>query len=84
SLLLHLPVTVQNQTIAFYDALDSTFFEHPLYFAQLMAQHGACSLPFDVQMQIVRSMQGMENAKIVRPGYAIEYDFSDPRDLKPT
>lgn len=35
-------------------------------------------------MQIVRSMQGMENAKIVRPGYAIEYDFFDPRDLKPT
>ena len=42
------------------------------------------SLPFDVQMQIVRSMQGMENARIVRPGYAIEYDFFDPRDLKPT
>lgn len=42
------------------------------------------SLPFDVQMQIVRSMRGMENARIVRPGYAIEYDFFDPRDLKPT
>lgn len=42
------------------------------------------SLPFDVQMQIVRSMNGMENARIVRPGYAIEYDFFDPRDLKPT
>ncbi|TBM30371.1 tRNA uridine-5-carboxymethylaminomethyl(34) synthesis enzyme MnmG [Hafnia paralvei] len=42
------------------------------------------SLPFDVQMQIVRSMEGMENARIVRPGYAIEYDFLDPRDLKPT
>ncbi|MCZ4059739.1 tRNA uridine-5-carboxymethylaminomethyl(34) synthesis enzyme MnmG [Pantoea sp. LMR881] len=42
------------------------------------------SLPFDVQIQIVRSMQGLENAKIVRPGYAIEYDFFDPRDLKPT
>jgi len=42
------------------------------------------SLPFDVQMKIVRSMQGMENAVIVRPGYAIEYDFFDPRDLKPT
>jgi tRNA uridine 5-carboxymethylaminomethyl modification enzyme len=42
------------------------------------------SLPFDVQMQIVRSMQGLENAVIVRPGYAIEYDFFDPRDLKPT
>lgn len=42
------------------------------------------SLPFDVQMQIVRSMKGMENASIIRPGYAIEYDFFDPRDLKPT
>lgn len=42
------------------------------------------SLPFDVQMQIVRSMQGLENAKIIRPGYAIEYDFFDPRDLKPS
>ncbi|MRT43222.1 tRNA uridine-5-carboxymethylaminomethyl(34) synthesis enzyme MnmG [Enterobacteriaceae bacterium RIT702] len=42
------------------------------------------SLPFDVQMQIVRSMKGLENAKIIRPGYAIEYDFFDPRDLKPT
>ena len=42
------------------------------------------SLPFDVQMKIVRSMKGMENARIVRPGYAIEYDFFDPRDLKPS
>ena len=42
------------------------------------------SLPFDVQMQIVHSMKGMENARIVRPGYAIEYDFFDPRDLKQT
>ena len=42
------------------------------------------SLPFDVQMQIVRSMEGMQNARIIRPGYAIEYDFFDPRDLKPT
>lgn len=42
------------------------------------------SLPFDVQMQIVRSMKGLENARIVRLGYAIEYDFFDPRDLKQT
>ena len=40
------------------------------------------SLPFDVQYQFVRSMQGFERAEIVRPGYAIEYDFFDPRDLK--
>ena len=40
------------------------------------------SLPFDVQLQIVRSIRGMESAHIVRPGYAIEYDYFDPRDLK--
>ncbi|MCT7946513.1 tRNA uridine-5-carboxymethylaminomethyl(34) synthesis enzyme MnmG [Shewanella septentrionalis] len=40
------------------------------------------SLPFDVQLNLVRSIQGMENAEIVRPGYAIEYDYFDPRDLK--
>ena len=40
------------------------------------------SLPFDVQLNLVRSIQGMENAQIIRPGYAIEYDYFDPRDLK--
>lgn len=40
------------------------------------------SLPFDVQLSIVRSIKGMEHAHITRPGYAIEYDFFDPRDLK--
>ncbi|URJ91383.1 tRNA uridine-5-carboxymethylaminomethyl(34) synthesis enzyme MnmG [Pasteurella multocida] len=42
------------------------------------------SLPFDVQMKIVNSMKGMEKARIIKPGYAIEYDYFDPRDLKPT
>jgi len=42
------------------------------------------SLPFDVQLKIVRSMRGMENAHITRPGYAIEYDFFNPQDLKHT
>ena len=40
------------------------------------------SLPFDVQLQIVRSIRGMENAHILRPGYAIEYDYFNPQDLK--
>jgi len=40
------------------------------------------SLPFDVQLQIVRSIRGMENCHILRPGYAIEYDYFDPRGLK--
>ena len=42
------------------------------------------SLPFDVQMSLVRSIRGMENAHILRPGYAIEYDYYDPRGLKPS
>jgi tRNA uridine 5-carboxymethylaminomethyl modification enzyme len=40
------------------------------------------SLPFDVQLELVRSMRGLENAHILRPGYAIEYDYYDPRGLK--
>ncbi|MGH8807688.1 MAG: tRNA uridine-5-carboxymethylaminomethyl(34) synthesis enzyme MnmG [Noviherbaspirillum sp.] len=40
------------------------------------------SLPFDVQLELVRSMRGLENAHILRPGYAIEYDYFDPRGLK--
>jgi tRNA uridine 5-carboxymethylaminomethyl modification enzyme len=40
------------------------------------------SLPFDVQLELVRSMRGLENAHLLRPGYAIEYDYFDPRGLK--
>tara|TARA_R110001583_G_scaffold187721_1_gene349191 strand:+ start:1067 stop:2956 length:1890 start_codon:yes stop_codon:yes gene_type:complete len=42
------------------------------------------SLPFDVQIDFIRSMKGFENAFVTRPGYAIEYDYFDPRDLKTT
>jgi tRNA uridine 5-carboxymethylaminomethyl modification enzyme len=42
------------------------------------------SLPFDVQYELVRTIKGFENAVITRPGYAIEYDYFDPRELKPT
>ena len=40
------------------------------------------SLPFDVQLELVRSIRGLENAHVLRPGYAIEYDYFDPRNLK--
>ena len=40
------------------------------------------SLPFDVQLELVRSIRGLENAHLLRPGYAIEYDYFDPRNLK--
>ena len=42
------------------------------------------SLPFDVQLAFVRSLSGFEQARLTRPGYAIEYDYFDPRDLKPS
>ncbi|XID74100.1 tRNA uridine-5-carboxymethylaminomethyl(34) synthesis enzyme MnmG [Alkanindiges sp. WGS2144] len=42
------------------------------------------SLPFDIQFKLVRSIKGMENAHILRPGYAIEYDYFNPQALKPT
>ena len=42
------------------------------------------SLPFDVQIELVRSISGFDNAHITRPGYAIEYDYFDPRGLKPS
>jgi tRNA uridine 5-carboxymethylaminomethyl modification enzyme len=42
------------------------------------------SLPFDVQVRLVRSIRGLEKAHLVRPGYAIEYDYFDPRGLKPS
>lgn len=42
------------------------------------------SLPEDIQEAVIRSIRGLENTRILRPGYAIEYDYVDPRDLKPT
>ncbi len=49
---------------------------------EIYPQGVSTSLPFDVQLALVRSIRGLENAHILRPGYAIEYDFYDPRNLK--
>ncbi|HTY99401.1 MAG TPA: FAD-dependent oxidoreductase, partial [Rhodocyclaceae bacterium] len=51
---------------------------------EIYPQGVSTSLPFDVQLALVRSMRGLENAHILRPGYAIEYDYFDPRNLKAT
>ena len=49
---------------------------------EIYPQGVSTSLPFDVQLDLVRSLPGLENAHILRPGYAIEYDYFDPRNLK--
>ncbi|MBJ8738125.1 tRNA uridine-5-carboxymethylaminomethyl(34) synthesis enzyme MnmG [Citrobacter amalonaticus] len=78
--------SIEDKVMRFADRNQHQIFLEPegLTSNEIYPNGISTSLPFDVQMQIVRSMEGMENAKIVRPGYAIEYDFFDPRGLKPT
>ncbi|MGK7287727.1 tRNA uridine-5-carboxymethylaminomethyl(34) synthesis enzyme MnmG [Buttiauxella agrestis] len=78
--------SIEDKVMRFADRNQHQIFLEPegLTSNEIYPNGISTSLPFDVQMQIVRSMEGMENAKIVRPGYAIEYDFFNPRDLKPT
>ncbi|PSV17542.1 tRNA uridine-5-carboxymethylaminomethyl(34) synthesis enzyme MnmG [Photobacterium kishitanii] len=78
--------SIEDKVMRFADKNSHQIFIEPegLTTNELYPNGISTSLPFDVQMQIVRSMKGFENATIMRPGYAIEYDFFDPRDLKQT
>jgi len=78
--------SIEDKVMRFADKDSHQIFIEPegLTTHELYPNGISTSLPFDVQLQIVRSMKGFENAHIVRPGYAIEYDFFDPRDLKST
>ncbi|HHR6053951.1 TPA: tRNA uridine-5-carboxymethylaminomethyl(34) synthesis enzyme MnmG [Providencia alcalifaciens] len=78
--------SIEDKVMRFADKNAHQIFLEPegLTINEIYPNGISTSLPFDVQMQIVHSMKGMENARIVRPGYAIEYDFFDPRDLKQT
>ncbi|MGN2615508.1 tRNA uridine-5-carboxymethylaminomethyl(34) synthesis enzyme MnmG [Aliivibrio fischeri] len=78
--------SIEDKVMRFADKDSHQIFIEPegLSTHELYPNGISTSLPFDVQLQIVRSMKGFENAHIVRPGYAIEYDFFDPQDLKST
>ena len=78
--------SIEDKVMRFADKNSHQIFIEPegLTTNELYPNGISTSLPFDVQIQIVRSMKGFENATIMRPGYAIEYDFFDPRDLKQT
>lgn len=75
--------SIEDKVMRFADKTSHQIFVEPegLSTHELYPNGISTSLPFDVQLALVREIKGFENAHITRPGYAIEYDFFDPRDL---
>jgi tRNA uridine 5-carboxymethylaminomethyl modification enzyme len=78
--------SVEDKVVRFADKASHQIFIEPegLDTHEVYPNGISTSLPFDVQQAFVRSIRGFEHAHITRPGYAIEYDFFDPRDLRPS
>ncbi len=78
--------SIEDKVVRFADKNSHQVFVEPegLRLGEVYPNGISTSLPFDVQQQVVNSMTGFEQALITRPGYAIEYDYFDPRDLRPT
>jgi tRNA uridine 5-carboxymethylaminomethyl modification enzyme len=76
--------SIEDKVVRFRDRVSHQIFVEPegLTTRELYPNGISTSLPFDVQIDVVRSISGFEKAHITRPGYAIEYDFFDPRDLQ--
>jgi tRNA uridine 5-carboxymethylaminomethyl modification enzyme len=76
--------SIEDKVVRFADKTSHQIFIEPegLTTHEVYPNGISTSLPFDMQFEFVRSMKGFETAHITRPGYAIEYDFFDPRDLK--
>jgi tRNA uridine 5-carboxymethylaminomethyl modification enzyme len=76
--------SIEDKVVRFADKASHQVFVEPegLDVAEIYPNGISTSLPFDVQLELVRSIRGFERAHITRPGYAIEYDFFDPRGLK--
>jgi tRNA uridine 5-carboxymethylaminomethyl modification enzyme len=76
--------SIEDKVVRFADKASHQVFVEPegLCTTEIYPNGISTSLPFDVQLELVRSIRGFEQAHITRPGYAIEYDFFDPRGLK--
>lgn len=76
--------SIEDKVVRFSDRDSHTVFLEPegLETSEIYPNGISTSLPFDIQVELVRSIAGLENAHITRPGYAIEYDYFDPRALK--
>lgn len=78
--------SIEDKVTRFSDKNAHQIFLEPegLTSSEIYVNGISTSLPFSVQIKIIQSIRGLENAHILRPGYAIEYDFFDPKDLKLT
>jgi tRNA uridine 5-carboxymethylaminomethyl modification enzyme len=78
--------SIEDKVMRFADKNSHQIFVEPegLTTHEVYPNGISTSLPFDVQLAFIQSMKGFENAFVTRPGYAIEYDYFDPRDLKST
>lgn len=78
--------SIEDKVVRFADKVSHQIFIEPegLGVNEIYPNGISTSLPFDVQLALVRSIKGCENAHVTRAGYAIEYDFFDPRGLKPS
>jgi tRNA uridine 5-carboxymethylaminomethyl modification enzyme len=78
--------SIEDKVVRFADKTSHQVFVEPegLQLGEVYPNGISTSLPYDVQQRLVNSMLGFEQALITRPGYAIEYDYFDPRDLRPT
>jgi tRNA uridine 5-carboxymethylaminomethyl modification enzyme len=78
--------SIEDKVVRFAEKASHQIFVEPegLETHEVYPNGISTSLPFDIQQALVRSIAGFEQAHITRPGYAIEYDFFDPRDLKPS
>lgn len=78
--------SIEDKVVRFADRERHQVFLEPEGYetSEIYLNGVSTSLPEEVQWKLVRSLKGLENAEIVRPGYAIEYDYVDPTELKPT
>ena len=78
--------SIEDKVVRFADKIAHQIFVEPegLTTNEIYPNGISTSLPFDVQLDLVRTIKGFENAFIMRPGYAIEYDYFDPQDLQPS
>ena len=78
--------SIEDKVVRFADRPQHQIFIEPegLQTNEIYPNGISTSLPYDIQVRAVQTIKGFENAHVTRPGYAVEYDFFDPRDLYPT